>query len=323
MKTTILNIALGGLLASFTPVSHAASEAFCDQYAQTGVAQHISNIAHECNFTGLRWSADFISQKNWCKTVRQPIAENETKERRKALTQCGVPKNIRKPFNTLQFGPADYLITTAVERAKVDDIRSIQVFAREGVDFSWEWGGNDSTVLFHAIKHQASQVVRYLIGFVNPNRSTNGGGAPLALMLDSPQVDYDLLRFLLNNGVDADYSGEYRAESSIPLMVAVQKRDVRAVRDLVQIGKASPNLFDQVPPLTYALKNKDKEIAMILLKGGANPNFGMHECGPNTKPSNDMMPLDMAITMNAINLIKVIKDKGGKTAAQCIRESER
>lgn len=319
MKITTLNIAAGCLML-MSSVSHAATEAFCDQYAQTGVAQHISNIAHKCNLQGLRWSADFISQKSWCKTVRRHIAENETAERRKALTQCGVPEtNIRKPFKSLEYGPADFLITTAIERAKVDDVRSIQVFGREGVDFNWEWGGNDSTVLFHAIKHQASKVVRYLIGFVNPNRSTNGGGAPLAFMLANEKVDYDLLRFLLENGVDADYHGEYRTESYIPLMVAAQKRDLRAVRDLITIGKASPNVFDTVPPLTYALKNKDTEIALLLINGGANLNFGMYECGQMTGPANDKMPLDLATEMNDPRLINVIKSKGGKTAAECAK----
>jgi len=163
MKIKNYWLATSLIILSASTSTHAAGARFCDAYARTGVAQHISNLAHGCNQTGLRWSANFIGQKAWCRTVRRVIAEGETRARRAALTACGVPANIRKPWNTISNRHQNDIIAAAVGRMPADDVRSLRIFNREGVDLRHEWDGNYGTVLFHAIDNQAEKSVRYLI----------------------------------------------------------------------------------------------------------------------------------------------------------------
>lgn len=311
MKVKYL-ILMTGLFCSLNSSSFAASDAFCDRYAQQGVTQHIRNIAHDCKFTGLRWSADFIGQKNWCKTVRESIANNETAARNTQLTACGVAPNTRTNWATIShYISSDKVTGAAVKRAQVDDVRSLQVFAQEGFDLTQDWFDNWGTPLYHAITKQAELSVHYLIGIDNPNRTTNAGGNPLARLLENNPVNYRLLRFLLRNGAKANISGENQIDSNIPLFVAVKTRNLQAVKELLHVGQADPNFYYDTPVLITALQNKDRDIALQLIYKGANVNdTGTPGC---YKPT----PLDLALAMNDGALIYTIRQRGGKTLAQC------
>jgi len=320
MKIKNYWLATSLIILSVSTSTHAAGARFCDAYARTGVAQHISNLAHGCNQTGLRWSANFIGQKAWCRTVRRVIAEGETRARRAALTACGVPANIRKPWNTISNRHQNDIIAAAVGRMPADDVRSLRIFNREGVDLRHEWDGNYGTVLFHAIDNQAEKSVRYLIKIDNPNRTSNAGPNPLANLVRDPVVNYRLLRFLLRHGATPNSFGELNSNSSIPLPVAVTKRDLRSVKELIYIGHADPNFYEisEEPPLITALKNRDKRIAMILIRAGANVNRGIVGlCADVRNARNDKMPLDYALEMGNHRVINAIRGAGGRTVAQC------
>jgi len=310
------------MILSVSSPAKAAGARFCDGYAQIGVAQHISNLAHSCNLNGLRWSANFIGQKAWCRTVRRVIAQAETSARRAALTACGVPANIRKPWSATNYQQKDAIIEAAVRRTRDDDVRSLRIFKREGVDLTREWGGNYGTVLFHAIDNQASKSVRYLIKIDDPNRTSNAGPNPLANMVSDPVVNYRLLRFLLRHGSNPNSFGELGGNASIPLAIAVKKRDLRAVKELIHIGHANPNFHDDAEetPLITALKNHDKKIAMLLIRAGANVNRGIVGlCADVRNARDDKMPLDYALEMGNRRVINEIKRRDGKTVAQCAR----
>ena len=309
------------ILSVSSPVK-AAGAGFCDNYAKQGVAQHISNLAHSCNLNGLRWSANFISQKAWCRTVRRVIAQGETRARRAALTACGVPANIRKPWNTISYRQQNAIIGAAAIRTRDDDVRSLRIFEREGVDLTHEWDGNSGTILFHAIDNQAPKSVHYLIKKDDPNRTSNAGPNPLANMVVDPVVNYRLLRFLLRHGSNPNSTGELGGNASIPLPIAVGKRDLRAVKELIYIGHANPNFHDpaEESPLITALKNRDKKIVMILIRAGANVNRGIVGlCADVRNARDDKMPLDYALEMGNRRVINEIKRRGGKTVAQCAR----
>ncbi len=319
LKKYYLSLSL--LILSVPAISHAAGERFCDSYAQTGVAQHVSNLAHGCGLTGLRWSANFIGQKAWCRTVRRVIADGETRARRAALTGCGVPANIRKPWNTIGYRQKDDIISAAVERTRADDVRSLRIFSREGVNLKHEWEGNYGTVLFHAIDNQAEKSVHYLVHIDDPNRTSNAGPNPLANLVSDPVINYRLLRFLLQNGSNPNSFGEMNSNSSIPLPLAVAKRDFKAVNILINVGHANPNFYAQseTSPLLTALRNRDKRIILKLIQAGANVNQGHSGiCSQLHNARNDKMPLDYALEMGNSTVIRAIRDRGGKTAAQCV-----
>ncbi len=320
-----INLAVISQASNF---AYAASERFCDQYTQTAVAQYISNLSHHCKFKGLRWSADFPGQKNWCRKVRPIIAQGETKARRAALTKCGVPAKIRKPWDEIDLFDKNSIIKEAVYRAKADDVRSLQVFTREGVNLAMEWDGNYGTPLFHAIDDQSVNAVKYLIRFDNPNRTSNAGPNPLANMLKDPVINYSLLRYLLQHGANPNSFGELNGNMSIPLPIVIQKGDLRALNELIKYGHADPNYYYEdggftAPPLITALRLRNPAIVMALLNAGAKVNKS--RSGISCKQiktvaynlENNKMPLDYANEMGSQAIINAIKKRGGKTAQQC------
>ena len=310
MKTRHL-ILMSSLLCLSHSAVFAASDAFCERYAQKGVAQNIRNIVNECNFSGLRWSVNFIDQKRWCKTVRESIANNETTVRQNKLISCGVTPDAPINWSSVPFMLTyDAIPGIIVRRAEANDVGSMKVFKREGFSLSTDWFGNYGTALFHAIGKQAEQSVRYLINFDNPNRTSNAGPNPLANLLRNDQVNYRLLHFLLQNGSNANSSGENRSDSNIPLTLAVKNKDLRAVKELLHVGNADPNFYADTPALMTALKNKDRNIALQLIYKGAKVNDNGSGC-------HSPLPLDLALSMDDGALIYTIRRRGGKTAAQC------
>ena len=308
MKTKYL-ILSSSLLFLSCSTAFGASNAFCESYAKKSVAQDLRNVANKCGFSGLRWSANFAGQKSWCMTVQESIPNSETTARNDKLVSCGVVPNAPINWSNVPFMLTyETIAGIVVRRAEANDVGSLKVYESEGVNLSADWFGNYGTALYHAIGKQAEKSVHYLIKFDNPNRTSNAGPNPLAKLLENNPVNYQLLRFLLQNGSNPNSSGENRTDSCIPLTLAVKKRDLQAVKELLHNGNADPNYYADIPPLTTALQNLDKLIALQLIYKGANVNGG--DC-------NRPLPLDLALGMDDGALIYSINQRGGKTAAQC------
>jgi len=64
------------------------TNARCDQYARTAVAQNQENIRRRCNYKGARWSNNYKSHYDWCKGVSKAFADSETKAREDGLRKC-------------------------------------------------------------------------------------------------------------------------------------------------------------------------------------------------------------------------------------------
>lgn len=77
------------LVASFTSSSvRAADEEFCTDYVLVAISQYWQSVDEGCGLTGLRWSADYKGQYNWCLTAHRWVAENETQARERMLKEC-------------------------------------------------------------------------------------------------------------------------------------------------------------------------------------------------------------------------------------------
>lgn len=63
----------------------------CTTYAAVAVLQDQLNQRQGCGHAGARWSSDFLLHYHWCDGQPPAIPDGETAERRRLLTQCGVP----------------------------------------------------------------------------------------------------------------------------------------------------------------------------------------------------------------------------------------
>ncbi len=86
----------------------AASESFCDNYAKLAVAQYKASQDANCNFSGVRWNDDIEEQKQWCLTVTEELASEETLLRAEALIQCkSKTAKIKSRLDLLSSRPCD------------------------------------------------------------------------------------------------------------------------------------------------------------------------------------------------------------------------
>lgn len=300
---------------------YAASEKFCDDYANKSVAQFLSAEMYDCNVKGSRWSSDFYGQKKWCKSVRQAIPMAETKARYQALKQCGVGTS--KSWSTLHYQRQEDYIQMAIGAANSNNVQTLKTLKQAGASITAPaMQGNDGTPLAYAISSQSFDAMRYLLKFSSPNQASNAGLSPLSKLLNSKKINYKLLRYLLQNGASAEYMGNNLDDSSLPLYIAVTKKDIRALRELLHIGKANPNSSLDQSILIKALKLRYKTIILELIYAGADVNQtgGMREgmkCSEMAKLGSQKMPLDYALEMGDGAVIYTIRKRGGKTQAQC------
>jgi hypothetical protein len=62
----------------------------CEWYAEHATAQAAMNAAHQCQFTGPRWTPDRSAHYRWCILANASLAtlESEIKTRKDALAEC-------------------------------------------------------------------------------------------------------------------------------------------------------------------------------------------------------------------------------------------
>lgn len=286
----------------------AADARFCDQYAKTSIKQQMSNITASCKQKGLRWSTLYAGQNAWCRSVRQSIAENETKVRNDALAKCGAPLSKQVWKSTARTSAEYWLYTEMQAAAKEDDLTAVKFMRSEGVVTSDPAGDNDGGLLYVSVDHQAENVTKFLLSIgKDPRRAVpNGGGSALAAMVRDDKVNYRMLKMLLKNGFDPDSGGEGYSDSYFPVMVAAEKNKYRVMEILLQAG-ASPNLQRDSTPLMYAIKNRNMGMVKMLAEAGAKVNVsgGMNHC---------TLPLDAALKSGSMGLVNYLKSKGAKRA---------
>lgn len=262
-------------------------------------------------------------------SVRQAIAENETKARDAALTSCGVT-SVPIKWRSLKGGLSawDALFFEEMKAVREDDPVSLEVMHRYGVDINHDEGMNNGTILYHAIKHQAERSVRYLVKQgVNPNQTTNGGRNPLINLFtkyDEDQKKYvdikakpSLLQFLLNNGADPNSYGQM-GSSELPLDKAAEQNDMQAVKILLNAG-ADPNQFDfPLGPLLMRMLDKGyKRMATLLVNRGADVNKNAF-ASCREPAENAQLPLDKALELGYDQIVLLLKNRGAKTMAECL-----
>ena len=288
----------------------AADASFCDQYAKTSIKQQLSNITASCKQKGLRWSSLYDDQHAWCLTVRQSIADNETKARNEALDKCGAPLSKAVWKDDKSFPSAGFWRYTEMKAAtKKDDLNAVKFMVSQGVVTSDPGGDNDGGLLYLAVDHQAEKVSEYLLDQgKSPQSIPNGGGNALAAMVGDAKINYRMLAMLLKRGFDPNYGGEGYRDEYFPVMMATIKNNYHALKVLLKAG-GDPNITRDSTPLNYAIKNRNLSIVKLLIESGAKVNAS------GTFLDGDQLPLDIALKSGNQEIANYLKSKGAKSKA--------
>jgi len=289
---------------------HAADPQFCDTYAKTAVKQQIGNVAQSCAEKGSLWSPSYVTHSAWCAKATKDTALKQTEIRSNALGSCGADSR-KINWNTLPDIPAvwDRLFAQMLEATKQDDVEAVKVMHANGVSINHNEGGNNGTMLYHAVDRQAEKTASYLLSQrASPSATTNGGGNALSKMLEDKNINYRMLGTLLKKGFDPNYGGQGRGDAAFPLLLAAKKNDYTAVQMMLSAG-GNPNLKRDETPLLYAIGHRNMSMVKLLIQSGANPNLS------NTR--SPCLPLDKALKSGSRGVIDFLKSKGANTAPNC------
>ena len=318
-KYSIILFLLLGLISLVSSILHAAGEPYCANYARLAVDQYKASIKAKCNFSGLRWNDDFKGQRQWCLTVTETIAGEETLARAEALIQC--KKNMPSAdIKELSYEEEEALTQAMIDAAVKDDIAEIEKIIAQGGNIQRELSGNFGTPLYAAIGAQAVKAVKFFIERgVDPNRATNGGVNPLTDLLQNDVVNYDLLEYLLKHGGSVNSQGEAVGDYGVPLFAAINKKDLKAIDILIKNGADVNQTLDYKPALSIVVKRGNLKLAKRLLEAGANPNTGgfIASCA-DVKSAADYTDFPLNISKDNVEMSKLLKKYGAKALQDCI-----
>jgi ankyrin repeat protein/CHAT domain-containing protein len=154
-----------------------------------------------------------------------------------------------------------------------DSLKALELF-RQNPGLVKYTGSNKQSWLIFALQHALYSVAAYLIeqksAFYTPSIYTS----PFAKIVQLK--GYDLLKLLISNDYDLDYSTHVSGRfSETPLAYVVNKGDHKAVEILLEAG-ANINLqsgWSNETPLILAVDDKDMKLTALLLNHGASADI--------------------------------------------------
>ena len=159
-------------------------------------------------------------------------------------------------------------------------------------NISNRWGDKP---LHNAARHGNFSIVQLLLNIgADPNIKNDDGETPLYEAFQNEHNNVEHL--LLENG--ARPNKEYYEQK---LLMAIEEGNTRDVRNHLLSG-VNIN-FDQSEPLKEAVRIGHKDIVVLLLSKGANPN-------PNMEHVYDESPLTIALELEEKDLAQILLDAG-------------
>lgn len=76
------------------------SDAYCQAYARTAVAQNRHNIDHQCGYSGRRWTGDHGGHYRWCRSVDASVSNAENQARDAELRACRQSGVLGRPWTS-------------------------------------------------------------------------------------------------------------------------------------------------------------------------------------------------------------------------------
>ncbi|QTR49054.1 ankyrin repeat domain-containing protein [Candidatus Thiothrix anitrata] len=279
-RGVLVILLLSGLLTPVAANIYDPNPSFCAAYATKAVSQNNTAGAARCNLSGLRWSDDLEGQKQWCEGVSEAVAQAETQARAQALLNCfggNVPLN--KADLTLTPNALGESLIGAVRGTA--GLKRVKQLLAAGTDLHFEgMQGNDGKILFVAMGREDLAMIKFFIGLgLDPNGTFNGGFSPIRMLTGN----HVLLEYILQQGGDANNTGELFDFRELPLVAAIQYKDLTAVKILIKHGARVQvdEMMDEClnkTLLDYAIEHGTPAIVAELRKAGAQTYA---ECRPD------------------------------------------
>ncbi len=165
-------------------------------------------------------------------------------------------------------------------------------------------GPEGATAFFIAVRRQDFNLMKKLLDYgADPALAEFSGASPLhaAVLMNK----YDLMEAVLKKGADPDFLSVYYNQP--PLMLAVSRNDLRAVKILLE-NKANPNVRNTVldTSLHAAIRAPDVRIAQALLDAGADCSL---------KNRRGLSPHDMAMQGRRDYILSLMRQAKVRRAA--------
>lgn len=186
----------------------AANKQFCDSYSKLAVDQNQTSIKSNCGFSGLYWSGNRQSYKQWCLSTTEGQARKKALARAETLIKCRLSEGNRESVipnptsntglhpltdllqnNRVDYGSLSYLLSNGTKpdgtgevvtdseiplhvAVKKNDIQAVRILLNYGADVNFFI---DSPVLISSVKNNNINLTRLLLEFgASPNINSFG-----------------------------------------------------------------------------------------------------------------------------------------------------
>ena len=287
------------MLVLSSTLASAADEEFCSDYVLIAISQYWQSIDQGCGYTGVRWSANYKGQFDWCLSAHQWVAENEMDTRAQLLEEC---RSAPSANHDAEITDDNHSVNKTSSENKGDlnerllhavaknDLEETKRLVAEGADIRFVT--NDSALIktlgmsSYSIKADNASKSSVLTSskatvakLNNDNASSND--QDVGLVESESLLSYASSKGLVDVGL-------WLLKQDEPLLTPKKKEGIRA--DL--LGRA----------LIQAVKSKDSEKVSEYLDKGASVNYELDQ--------NFGTPLYFAVIQGDISLAKTLLEKG-------------
>jgi ankyrin repeat protein len=221
------------------------------------------------------------------------------------ISGCGrSPEDARKDLSKMNI---QYSEQSFVKVAENNDMTAVKLFLEAGM--SPNTSTEDGTPLIVAAGKGNLEMVKLLVE-KGANVNTKGKDEITPIMAailgeGKETVKKEVIKFLLDKGVDLNVRFIVDGVGVTPLMMAVEQKDIEIVK-LILSQKVNVNAADVntgFTALMLAVTNDNTEIVKELLSKGADVN---------RKAKNNVTALAIAQSNNNAEMINVLKNAGAK-----------
>ncbi|MEE9351616.1 MAG: ankyrin repeat domain-containing protein [Thiotrichaceae bacterium] len=279
--------------------THAADKDFCSDYVLVAISQYWQSVDEGCGFTGLRWSADYKGQYDWCLTAHQWVAENETDSRTKLLEECRVNQTSKSAESdtivVVKKGTpgSDNLNKQLLKAVANNNLAEVKALVKNGADIHFETDdealikslgmsshlGKAITVVSNGVSKASTETTEVTGNSIN--------GSPQATQVKSESLlSYATSKGLVDIGLwllEQDKENLTQPETKKikddllgrALIGAVEEKDPESVDALLKKGARVDYELDQNfgTPLYFAVRGGSHSIAKTLLEKGASAKY--------------------------------------------------
>jgi ankyrin repeat protein len=154
-----------------------------------------------------------------------------------------------------------------IDAVLLDDITTATKYLKKGIDPN-KLNHNKSSLLYFAVDHENSEMVELLLDYGQKPFYDYYDSTPLITSINEKNIE--IAKSLLEH--DADPNKPSLSKGIPPIFYAIANKDIEMVKILINYKVDKEVMFKGLTPLLSALANNDKDIVKLLLDNGADPN---------------------------------------------------